>query len=226
MKISRIVKLIIVIVGITYLIQNPSKVAEGKVWVGNQVQQWVALFDTNTSLPNNQVSAEPGTVNTTTDHQDATHLNGAVWAKKTLNVYFDVAADQQPAYLQAWQQAFNNWNDVQVLTLVQVQNKNQADIVLTTENRGDTSQAGVAETRFLVNPVTGKKVMTHVVAKLNTHYLDDYTMARKINTAEHELGHALGLDHVSNRVSVMQPQGSDYGIQQSDVSQLQALYAH
>lgn len=43
---------------------------------------------------------------------------------------------------------------------------------------------------------------------------------RIVNTAEHELGHAIGLDH-TNAVSVMQPAGSFYTIQPDDVQAVQ-----
>ena len=44
------------------------------------------------------------------------------------------------------------------------------------------------------------------------------------NTAEHELGHAIGLQH-SSAVSVMQPTGSYYSIQPQDVENVKKLYA-
>lgn len=224
MKFSRIVKFIILIVAATYLIQNPVKVAEGRAWLTNKVQEWVVLLDTNNSNTGKSGTSGATQETVSTDDHGTTHLNGAIWPKKTLNVYFDTSEVNMPAYESTWQRAFDNWNAVKILTLVRVQNKNQADIVLTTEDISNTSQAGVAEAQFLVNPLNGKKVMTHVVAKLNVHYLNQYSETRKINTAEHELGHALGLDHETGRASVMQPQGADYGIQPSDINQLKTLY--
>ena len=64
---------------------------------------------------------------------------------------------------------------------------------------------------------------------INTYYLTDpsygYSQERIVNTAEHELGHAIGLDH-TNAVSVMQPAGSFYTIQPDDVQAVQKLYAN
>ena len=63
---------------------------------------------------------------------------------------------------------------------------------------------------------------------LNQHYLLNplygYSNQRIVNTAEHELGHAIGLDHTNN-VSVMQPAGSYYTIQQADVQAVKKLYS-
>ncbi|MCF0240508.1 MAG: matrixin family metalloprotease, partial [Streptococcus gallolyticus] len=44
-------------------------------------------------------------------------------------------------------------------------------------------------------------------------------------TAEHELGHAIGLDHDDDEQSVMQSSGSYYGIQDVDIQKVQELYA-
>ncbi|MGC4389050.1 matrixin family metalloprotease, partial [Streptococcus suis] len=51
-----------------------------------------------------------------------------------------------------------------------------------------------------------------------------YTYERIVNTAEHELGHAIGLFHDDNEDSVMQSSGSYYGIQQVDIAAVNKLY--
>ena len=65
--------------------------------------------------------------------------------------------------------------------------------------------------------------------KLNTYYLTahdyGYTHNRIVYTAEHELGHAIGLDHDDDEQSVMQSSGSYYGIQDVDIQKVQELYA-
>ena len=44
-----------------------------------------------------------------------------------------------------------------------------------------------------------------------------------MNTAEHELGHAIGLDHTEEE-SVMQAAGSFYSIQARDIEAVRQLY--
>ncbi|CYW52519.1 peptidase M10A and M12B matrixin and adamalysin [Streptococcus suis] len=44
-------------------------------------------------------------------------------------------------------------------------------------------------------------------------------------TAEHELGHAIGLDHEDSQTSVMESAGSNHGIQQADIDAVLALYS-
>ncbi len=50
-----------------------------------------------------------------------------------------------------------------------------------------------------------------------------YSQNRIINTAEHELGHAIGLSH-THSVSVMYPAGSIYTIQPRDITDVKRLY--
>ena len=90
-------------------------------------------------------------------------------------------------------------------------------------NDGSTAVAGEAESQ--TNLLT--KQFTSVTIRLNHYYLSNpnygYSYDRIMHTAEHELGHAIGLEH-TNQVSVMQPAGSYYGIQAQDVKEVQELY--
>lgn len=249
MKPFRFVKLIFLGVFIFYCFQSPPDIEYGKKWLGNKVEQVTSLLEAPQKVPLQEPSSSGEAPHSTDSSGDSTSsadgqtdsygsssstsssttsdsatVHGAVWAKNNASVYFDIPENVSSEYRHVWEKALNNWNSFKIFTLTPTNDKTQADIILTTENQNNTAQAGVAETKMLINPLTGKKVITHAVAKLNLYYLDHYSTERKINTAEHELGHAMGLDHVTDHASVMQPQGSEYGIQQFDVDRLKQLY--
>ena len=96
-------------------------------------------------------------------------------------------------------------------------------MVLTEMDNASVSAAG--ESSSQTNLMTNR--FTHVTIRLNRHYLLNYTYnysnERIVNTAEHELGHAIGLDH-NDGESVMQPAGSFYSIQDMDVEAVRQLY--
>lgn len=142
------------------------------------------------------------------------------WKKATATVYVNY---ENQTLQQAALDAIANWNATGCFKFKQTSSKKNADIVMTTMDK-DNDAAGL--TQMSVDSLTGYFV--HGTVYLNTAYLLNssygYSMERIINTAEHELGHAMGLQH-TNEISVMQPAGSLYTIQQRDIDNVNELYS-
>ena len=153
-----------------------------------------------------------------TDHHQG---SGAKWSKAQATIYIDPQMDAtfQKAYLEA----IANWNQTGAFNFELVTEPDQANIFATEMNDSSTAVAGEAESQ--TNLLT--KQFASVTVRLNHYYLSNpnygYSYDRILHTAEHELGHAIGLEH-TNEVSVMQPAGSYYGIQAQDVKEVQELY--
>ena len=83
------------------------------------------------------------------------------------------------------------------------------------DNASVSAEERLPQTNLLTNR------FTHITVRLNRHYLlnyvYNYSYDRIVNTAEHELGHAIGLDHTDGE-SVMQL-APFYSIQDTDVKQ-------
>ncbi|MEX2784532.1 M57 family metalloprotease [Streptococcus sp. H49] len=154
--------------------------------------------------------------------EDFTYYSGARWAQNSATVYIDT---EVPTLINAYEIAIANWNATGAFTFTIVTNPEEADIIATDYSDSSSQAAGLAETE--INAVTNQ--ISHVDVKLNTYYLLNdsygYTLDRIIHTAEHELGHAIGLAHDDSETSVMQSSGSYYGIQEADISAVQQLYA-
>ena len=146
--------------------------------------------------------------------------SGARWDKASATVYIDT---QDETFRSAYQEAIRTWNQTGAFIFQIVNDKNQANIVATEMNDGTVSAAGEAESQ--TNLLT--KRFTNVTVRLNRYYLLNsqygYSYERIVNTAEHELGHAIGLEHNEEK-SVMQSAGSFYDIQAVDVQAVKELY--
>lgn len=143
------------------------------------------------------------------------------WARPTANVYINIK--NNPQLHKAMKQAIKNWNKTGVFKFKEVNSANNANIVAKDVNDKNTTAAGVTSTTY--NPLTGHLLTANV--SLNRYYLQNksygYSYQRILNTAEHELGHAIGLKHANNS-SVMQPAGSYYSIQVQDINAVKSLY--
>ena len=146
--------------------------------------------------------------------------SGARWDKASATVYIDA---QDETFRSAYQEAIRTGNQTGAFIFQIVNDKNQANIVATEMNDGTVSATGEAESQ--TNLLT--KRFTNVTVRLNRYYLLNsqygYSYERIVNTAEHELGHAIGLEHNEEK-SVMQSSGSFYGIQAVDVQAVKELY--
>lgn len=135
--------------------------------------------------------------------------SGVRWDTASATVYIDT---QDETFRSAYQEAIRTWNQTGAFTFQIVNDKSQANIVATEMNDGTVSAAGEAESQ--TNLLT--KRFTNVTVRLNRYYLLNsqygYSYERIVNTAEHELGHAIGLEHNEEK-SVMQSSGSFYEIQ-------------
>lgn len=178
------------------------------------------LFTTGTATaPKNGINSNTKTNTDKTENDNSSETR--VWSKPEANVYVDIKNDLQ--LRSAAIDAMNAWNRTGAFTFCQTDDKSRAQIVISTVDDSDTNAAG--ETATTYNPSTGHLLKANV--HLNRYYLQNewygYSNNRIVNTAEHELGHAIGLNH-TNSVSVMYPKGSIYTIQPQDIQNVRKIY--
>ena len=144
-----------------------------------------------------------------------------MWYQATEKVYLDPEMDD--TFTRAYEEALESWNQTGAFTFQLVTSEEKADILLTEMDDSTVSAAGEAESQ--TNVLTNR--FKRVTVRLNRYYLlnkqYNYSHQRIVNTAEHELGHAIGLDHTEEE-SVMQAAGSFYSIQERDIEAVRQLY--
>ena len=183
----------------------------------NQLRGRLGLGNTNNTNPNQQ--SQPASQQSTKQSKSKVGVSGR-WPKRSATIYVNI--DNQTLY-QAAETAIKRWNETGALTFKETNDKNKADIYFHTNNDPTNGSAGL--TTVESNAMTGYFV--HADVTINAGYLLNpeygYGTDRIVNTAEHELGHAIGLKH-TNDISVMQPAGSMYSIQQEDIDHVNQLY--
>lgn len=179
--------------------------------LGNKAKEPLAGdFNTNSKEQKTSLKQEEG------------QNNGRHWNKAEATVYLNI--QNNPVLHSAAIDAINAWNRTDAFTFKMNNNKKSAQIIISVEDNSGTSAAGETSTTY--NPVTGHLLRANV--QLNRFYLQNqwygYSNERIVNTVEHELGHAIGLNH-TNGVSVMYPKGSFYTIQPRDIQAVKKLYS-
>ncbi|WP_247906074.1 matrixin family metalloprotease [Streptococcus anginosus] len=207
---------VLIFVGILYVI-SPSKSS-----FSTTLQQDVSQIYRYVSGQDSQLGVGQNVKDLTKQLSDnhVHQASGVRWDTASATVYIDT---QDETFRSAYQEAIRAWNQTGAFTFQIVNDKNKANIVATEMNDGTVSAAGEAESQ--TNLLT--KRFTNVTVRLNRYYLLNiqygYSYERIVNTAEHELGHAIGLEHNEEK-SVMQSSGSFYGIQAVDVQAVKELY--
>lgn len=226
-KIIRLIRKIAILALLLFVIRlymTSSEVqAATTQFIWNFREQVAELMGNESSVSNGNLnlsdSSSKNTQSSTETNSDTVSTGGR-WSAPTATVYVDTG---NTTLDNATKSAVAQWNQTGVFTFRLVTDSGKANIVVHSMNNDDTNAAGL--TRTSTNSVTNR--FTHATVYLNQKYLLDpnygYDEQRIINTAEHELGHAIGLDHVDS-ASVMQPAGSFYTIQPVDVQSVKTLY--
>ncbi|MDI6666705.1 M57 family metalloprotease [Leuconostoc falkenbergense] len=219
----KLIKILVLFIGGVYLLNNPALVNQGYKWGQSQLinlKQNIAERQPVNKI--NRIQNNYPMQESNSEGSDSDLI--AKWPRKDINVYYALDSTLNKDYLNAWRLAVTNWNKVGVVELKSVDREEQADIILQVDDRSNTNQAGVTQNYYMKNLLNGNKTIIRSTAKINKYFLDNYSFDGKVNTAEHELGHALGLQHDDVHNSVMNSAGSLYGIQQIDINQLKQLY--
>lgn len=185
----------------------------------NQAVEQAQLFtynQINRLLGKKEVTLKQNS-STTESQADVTD---ARWTQPSATVYIDLS---DPTLRSATETAIRQWNQTGAFTFHETENKKEADVVISAIDEQKNGAAGLTNTKM--NAMTG--YIIHADVQLNSGYLLSpaygYSQERIVNTAEHELGHAIGLQH-NSAASVMQPAGSYYSIQPQDVENVKKLY--
>lgn len=192
------------------------------LWSNRQAQAKAELALYNMQVRLAQLTGQRPTQTQKTNQRTdgATTIKGR-WPQRNATVYVNTGNSTLDA---ATQLAMSQWNRTGAFKFQPVDKEDNAQIVVKAMNSND---AAAGKTQTITAAMTGQ--ITHATVFLNAYYLMNpaygYSEQRIVNTAEHELGHAIGLNH-SNHVSVMQPAGSFYTIQPSDVAKINQLYSN
>jgi predicted Zn-dependent protease len=136
------------------------------------------------------------------NHVWAYSYTGKKWNNpSTLKVYYDSSLNQTNnagyTYASIFSDALYQWMDKLNYKILFTQVSSGNDIFLHVSNWGNIGWDGQADWYYNGN------LIYYAAARLNTYYTNGYQFNTARGVAVHEIGHVLGLDHVSNTNAVM-----------------------
>lgn len=157
--------------------------------------------------------------------------SGYKWNTPNATVYIKT---NNPMLIQAYKNAINAWNQTNSFKFV-LTNNPQSQIICDERNLTSTKQDdGLTTSQELGNTETSylqqAKLIQHANVVLDNSGLlteenDKHNSQYATWVAEHELGHAIGLDHTAqNANSVMIPSNPQHGITENDIITVKQLY--
>lgn len=203
-----------------------ARILIGVIWLYRYNQPFQRSIDNFTSAAQITINNWINPKTTQTDATNASETaseNGSEsgqWTSTSATLYLDL---NNQTLDQATREAIQAWNDTGAFTFKITTNRKKADVVITTMDNNSNGAAGL--TKMNINSVThyfvNGKMYLNQAYLLSPEY--NYSYQQIVNTAEHELGHVIGLSH-TDEISVMQPAGSLYSIQQLDIDNVKNLY--
>lgn len=210
-----IIILAIIIFGLLYYANHSdSKLAND---VSNFSQRLISIYD---HFKQNEAQTKPEKRDLLQTDQ-VSHANGIRWQNNQATIYIETT---NPVFVNAYRAAIINWNKTGAFQFTVVDDPNAAVIFAKETNDASMDAAGLAK----VESQEVTKIINKASVYLNAFYLldpkYDYSTEWIVHTAEHELGHAIGLEHEDVIPSVMKSSGSYLGIQNRDIESVNALY--
>ena len=144
------------------------------------------------------------------------------WKKAKALIYLDLGKNDD--LIAVTNDAIKEWNETGAFTFTKTKNRKKAQITVVPWYNSETRYAGYTHWRYYVK---NHRLVASTI-QLNTYYLCDFAddaerYQQVLQAIEHELGHAMGLDHNTKVPSVMDTEGR-YPIQPVDVKNVKKLY--
>lgn len=144
------------------------------------------------------------------------------WASKEATVFINA---KHPEIIAAYKEAITSWNKTGAFYFHLTQDKSKANIIADERYQANVaSPLGITySTYYMPN-----QQYSQANVYLNRFHVENKYYQKNggklLHTAQHELGHAIGLDHNSAVASVMEPTGGKTSIQAVDINNVKKLY--
>ena len=145
------------------------------------------------------------------------------WSSKEATVFINA---KNPEIVNAYKQAITSWNNTGAFNFLLTYDRQKANIIADERYEGNVAAPlGITYSTYYLPT----KQYSNATVYLNTFHLQNNYYQKNggklLNTAQHELGHSIGLEHNSAVASVMEPKGGKTSIQPVDINNVKKLYS-